>query len=416
MYLNAWTQQNERRFGSAFESMFAKAVLPLVPEIRLEAITVQYPFLDSDGKQRYCDFVIEEDDVVRIAIEIDGFDKTGAGQGMSHDEFVDWQRRQASLASQGWFVLRFANRDVRDEPERCAAQISQLLRRLRGSKTRKLASLQATDPAQKRLTKASSHTAIKYAVPLGFAILMTVYFVAQKNSAPAEDALENDRSGLVSAGRAMDEQGEVGVGRDRIEEVMSDDEIAEGRAKQSVAQRIEAIDVVPKMEGYGRQSSRQYTGNRTANRGEVGIGSDRIEEMLSDEEVSSEIEAASRRTLRAVRRVAPGGENQGRSCSNPIAWIYASLHVGSVVAIDGPVVRVTRRENVRGSPTWIDLGASYPSERRFAAVVWGENLSRFPVPFASLEGKNVCVLGKISLYKGTPQVELRTAGQLKLMP
>ncbi|NER59764.1 DUF559 domain-containing protein [Pseudomonas sp. MAFF212428] len=127
MNQDEWLSRNAAQFGSEFERLFALQVLSLVAEIRYESLSLQFPFKDVDGKQRYCDFVISEEGGVRIAIEIDGYDKRGDGTGMSHDDFIDWQRRQAALTSQGWRVLRFANRDVRDEPARCAGHIRALL-------------------------------------------------------------------------------------------------------------------------------------------------------------------------------------------------------------------------------------------------------------------------------------------------
>lgn len=129
--IDGWIRDNQQLFGSDYEIVFARSVLPLVNGLDLSRVSVQYPFVDRDGRQRYCDFAIFESDDVRLAIEIDGYDKRGTGAGMSHADFVDWQRRQASLAATGWHVLRFANKDVRDYPSKCAEYINQLLNRLR---------------------------------------------------------------------------------------------------------------------------------------------------------------------------------------------------------------------------------------------------------------------------------------------
>ena len=131
MNIDGWIRDNQQLFGSDYEIVFARNVLPLVDGLDLGRVSVQYPFLDRDGRQRYCDFTIFESNDVRLAIEIDGYDKRGTGTGMSHADFVDWQRRQASLAATGWHVLRFANKDVRDYPSRCAEYINQLLNKLR---------------------------------------------------------------------------------------------------------------------------------------------------------------------------------------------------------------------------------------------------------------------------------------------
>ena len=131
MGLQSWLERNREFLGSRYEVMFVEKVLSLVPEIDPATLHAQFRFVDSDGGTRYCDFVILESQELRIAMEVDGFDKRGTGQGMTRDEFVDWQRRQASLVTQGWDVLRFANVDVRDEASRCAELVQLLLRQQR---------------------------------------------------------------------------------------------------------------------------------------------------------------------------------------------------------------------------------------------------------------------------------------------
>lgn len=137
MLIEHWIASNKQNFGSEYEELFARNVLSIIKGLNPSNITVQYPFTDNDGKSRYCDFVIIESDTVRFAIEIDGYDKRGSGTGMSREDFIDWQRRQASLASQGWHVLRFANNDVRDFPDFCAAHIMTLLEKLRSTESGK---------------------------------------------------------------------------------------------------------------------------------------------------------------------------------------------------------------------------------------------------------------------------------------
>ena len=185
MILNEWLKINKPNFGSSYETLFAETVLPLVPELSFDAISVQYPFQDRDRKQRYCDFVIQENDDVRIAIEIDGYDKQGTGMGMSHADFVDWQRRQAALTSQGWYVLRFANRDVRDDPKRCAEHISLLLKRSRSKfqhkglsaeENERLAALTKTqNNTIEHLTKETS--VMKYTVTAFTALILVLVMV-----------------------------------------------------------------------------------------------------------------------------------------------------------------------------------------------------------------------------------------------
>ncbi|HLS16563.1 MAG TPA: hypothetical protein VK049_01860 [Paenalcaligenes sp.] len=95
MNFKTWWHHNQHQFDSRYEELFVVNVLSQITDLDFSTVRAQYPFKDLDGRQRYCDFVIKEGSI-RIAIEVDGYDKTNSGRGMSHDQFVDWQRRQAS--------------------------------------------------------------------------------------------------------------------------------------------------------------------------------------------------------------------------------------------------------------------------------------------------------------------------------
>lgn len=141
-----WYAQNHHLLGSQFEHLFFENVLSNLPGLDFACLQTQMPFHDDEGKQRYCDFAIQEGSEVRIAIEIDGYDKRGTGEGMTHTEFIDWQRRQAALTAQGWHVLRFANRDVCNEPARCRNNIHSLLVRLRQREAARSGTPQSIQP------------------------------------------------------------------------------------------------------------------------------------------------------------------------------------------------------------------------------------------------------------------------------
>ncbi|WP_147273104.1 hypothetical protein [Billgrantia montanilacus] len=152
-----WLRLNAAKLGSPFEGMFIKQVLAHLPGVDFAHLQAQAPFQDIDGRQRYCDFSYEVPGHFKLAIEIDGFDKRGTGTGMTHEDFVDWQRRHAALVSQGWDVLRIANRDVRDHPQRCLqyltlimkqSQLGQLNRADQGSLGELQRSLQGAQAAQ----------------------------------------------------------------------------------------------------------------------------------------------------------------------------------------------------------------------------------------------------------------------------
>ena len=133
MGYQAWLIENEHKLSpkTPYERLFVENVISQVEGLDLRFFSAQMPFRHDWVGSRQCDFSIREGDLVRIAIEIDGYDKTGRGDGMSPNEFIDWERRQAVLTSLGWYVLRFANTDVKHNPNKCAELITLLLRKLR---------------------------------------------------------------------------------------------------------------------------------------------------------------------------------------------------------------------------------------------------------------------------------------------
>lgn len=320
MNQDEWLSRNAAQFGSEFERLFALHVLSLVPDIRYESLSLQLPFKDADGKQRYCDFAISEEGGVRIAIEIDGYDKRGAGTGMSHDDFIDWQRRQAALTTQGWRVLRFANRDVRDEPARCAGHLRALL-----------------EDERKKAHSLLSRT---------------------RQHAGAQQLVEVQGSQIKGLNK------EVSVMKYTI---------------MSFTALIGVLIVVF-----------AFKGNQST--------------------------AGPVQARQAIAAPASPAVLQGATCDNPLDWREAAGHIGQSAAVVGPIIQVTYKATAKGKPTWIDLGASFPSAQRLGLVVWGEHRAAFAQLLAQpLEGRNVCVIGRIEQYKGVPRIELQAASQFQLL-
>jgi very-short-patch-repair endonuclease len=138
-----------------YERRFAERVLRRVRGLDWSAVRPQHPFTDAEGRRRYIDFALLEGDTVRIAIEVDGFDKTGNGQGMSRAEFIAWSRREQAMVAAGWRLIRVANALVDREPERCVRTVELVLKRERAL-ARRLAALPASqradvDGARRRL-------------------------------------------------------------------------------------------------------------------------------------------------------------------------------------------------------------------------------------------------------------------------
>jgi hypothetical protein len=90
------------------------------------------------------------------------------------------------------------------------------------------------------------------------------------------------------------------------------------------------------------------------------------------------------------------------TCASAIWWSEARSHLGEVRTVQGPVV------NVRSAPeatALVQLGQPYPDPTGVVVSM--------PAPAASgLEGKTVCVAGRIVSAEGTPTILVRDAASL----
>ena len=91
-----------------------------------------------------------------------------------------------------------------------------------------------------------------------------------------------------------------------------------------------------------------------------------------------------------------------------IAVETASSHLGETVTVKGAVADV---HTARSGVTFIDIDGRYP-HNAFTAVIFSEDAGKF-ADVRALSGKVVEITGLIRLYKGKPEIILRSASQLK---
>jgi hypothetical protein len=111
----------------------------------------------------------------------------------------------------------------------------------------------------------------------------------------------------------------------------------------------------------------------------------------------------------------------------PLSCDEAREHLGEDATVCGLVASARYLERGSRHPTFLNLCKPYPNHV-FTAVIWGEDREKFVDKFGApekLQGRNVCVTGKIELYKDkrlnkdTPeiiptdpkQLEIREAGR-----
>jgi len=89
----------------------------------------------------------------------------------------------------------------------------------------------------------------------------------------------------------------------------------------------------------------------------------------------------------------------------------AAKHAGEDVTVCGVVAGAKYAAQVRGGLTFIDFGKPYPNAA-FTAMIFAENRAKFGTPEKGLPGKQVCVSGRVQMFKGKPEIVLTDPKQL----
>jgi DNA/RNA endonuclease YhcR with UshA esterase domain len=89
----------------------------------------------------------------------------------------------------------------------------------------------------------------------------------------------------------------------------------------------------------------------------------------------------------------------------------AGQHIHERATVCGNVASSRYLSKSRSQPTFLNLGKSYPNQD-FTVVIWPEDRPQFGHPEDTYLGKNICVSGEISSYRGTPQIVARYPSQI----
>ena len=89
--------------------------------------------------------------------------------------------------------------------------------------------------------------------------------------------------------------------------------------------------------------------------------------------------------------------------STKITAREAKNHVGEIATVCGKVVSTHFAASSRGQPTFLNLDEPYPKEI-FTTLIWGSDRAKFGTPESKYQNMRICVTGKISSYRGTPEI------------
>ena len=98
-----------------------------------------------------------------------------------------------------------------------------------------------------------------------------------------------------------------------------------------------------------------------------------------------------------------------------INTLQAKENIGKETCVCGKVVSTKYSENGKTNPTYINLDKKYP-EQVFTLMIFGkdrENFSYKPEEF--LQGKTICIKGKVGEFRGTPQIIANKEKQVEIL-
>lgn len=89
-------------------------------------------------------------------------------------------------------------------------------------------------------------------------------------------------------------------------------------------------------------------------------------------------------------------------------------HIGDSVTVCGKVYDGRYMTQVKNNPTFLNIGNLFPNQL-LTVVIWNNVRKQFETaPEALFKGKEICVTGRIELYKERAQIVLRRKEDLEL--
>lgn len=115
-----------------------------------------------------------------------------------------------------------------------------------------------------------------------------------------------------------------------------------------------------------------------------------------------------------ARRYLPTGDGPAPGIEPILTPTEAASHVGETATVCGTVSGTRYLARLAGRPTFLNFDGRHP-DQAFTAVIWGEHRGRFDAaPERAYRGSRICVAGEILRHEGTPRIEIRGPGQLRV--
>ncbi|MGA9471324.1 MAG: hypothetical protein WBV36_02600 [Terriglobales bacterium] len=92
-----------------------------------------------------------------------------------------------------------------------------------------------------------------------------------------------------------------------------------------------------------------------------------------------------------------------RAQTKKITAAEAKDHIGERATVCGKVASAHYAKSSKGEPTFLNLDEPYPKEV-FTVLIWGSDREKFGSPELEYKGSRVCATGKITRFRGVPEI------------
>jgi hypothetical protein len=94
-----------------------------------------------------------------------------------------------------------------------------------------------------------------------------------------------------------------------------------------------------------------------------------------------------------------------------ISAVDAKNHIGETATVCGRVASTHYAAQSHRSPTFLNLDEPYP-QQIFTILIWGNDRAAFGSPERTYANQRVCVTGRITSYKGVPEIQATYPSQI----
>jgi hypothetical protein len=91
----------------------------------------------------------------------------------------------------------------------------------------------------------------------------------------------------------------------------------------------------------------------------------------------------------------------------------AKDHIRETATVCGIVASTRCAASTKGQPTFLNVDKPYPSQV-FTVLIWGSDRSKFGRPEEEYKAKRICVTGKITEYRGAPEIVADDPKQIQI--